>query len=319
MAVFTQATDQQIAKHLELYSLDALVKSTAIAEGTDNSNYILQTQNKRYIFTIFEQRFEQQNVSFYIDLMKHFANHGILCPAPIATKSGAYIADFDGKPSVIVTFMEGKSIKHPDTTHLKEIGTHLAKLHLAGSDFEQKRENDFNPVACRNMFNTLGEKAESIKTGLAAEIEQELSWIESHWPDGLPSGIIHADLFPDNVFFSGQNLSALIDFYYACYDAYLYDVAICLNAWCFERGNDFNITKAKALLSAYNHIRPLSQKEKETLPVLASAAAMRFLLMRLQNWKRHAEDTLVTHRDPVEYLHRIRFHHGMSQSELYGI
>jgi homoserine kinase type II len=224
-----------------------------------------------------------------------------------------------GRPAAIVTFLEGVWIRRPQPRHCAAVGKALAQLHVAGRDFGLCRRNDLGLDGWRPLFGRFEARADEVLPGLAAAIRQELDFLAAHWPEGLEQGIIHADLFPDNVFFLGDRLSGLIDFYFACNDALAYDIAVTLNAWCFESDHSFNITKGQALLKGYESVRPLEPGERDSLPVLARGAALRFLLTRAYDWLHTASDALVSRKDPAEFLRRLKFHRSVRSTSEYGL
>jgi len=223
------------------------------------------------------------------------------------------------RPAALITFLEGVSVKRPQPKHCAELGRALAKFHLGGQDFDLKRENALSVSGWRPLFKECHARADEVAAGLSKEIDAELSHLEANWPKALPQGVIHADMFPDNVFFIGDRLSGVIDFYFACNDALAYDLAICLNAWCFEHDASFNITKARALLQAYNEVRPLKASELAALPLLARGSALRFLLTRLYDWLNRQPGALVSPKNPTEYIRRLRFHRGITSPAGYGL
>ncbi|MCE3232773.1 MAG: homoserine kinase [Rickettsiaceae bacterium] len=319
MAVYTQISDSQISTLLEQYNIGKCIDLKAIEQGIQNSNYFLTTETGKYIFTIFEQRLVSDDLSFYLNLMEHLSSKDVPCPVPIKTRSGNNLIQIAGKPCSIVSFLNGKSTKNLRAEHLEELGKNLAKMHIAASDFKMKCENKFSLQGWGTLFNAVKPHADKLKPGLANEIEDQLGYLSVNWPTSLYSGIVHADLFPDNVFFEQDKLVGIIDFYFACNDFLMYDVAICLNAWCFENNKDFNITKARKLLSSYNQVRKISEEELNALPILSSGAALRFLLTRLYDWFNQVEDALVKPKDPLEYLNKLRFHNGIKSHTEYGL
>jgi homoserine kinase type II len=291
----------------------------AIEQGIDNSNYFLTTQTGKYIFTIYENRIGKESLPFYLNLMQHLSRKGIPCPVPVLTKNGEALAEISGRPCAIVSFLKGKSTKSIRNCHTEELGKYMAKMHIAASDFPMQMENSMSLKRWGGLFNIVRPHADTLESGLAAEIEQELGYLTVNWPKSLYSGIIHADLFPDNVFFDHENLVGIIDFYFACNDFLMYDVAVCLNAWCFESYDEFNVTKARRLISSYNNIRKISDEELQALPILARGAALRFLLTRLYDWFNPAEGALVKAKDPMEYLQKLRFHSSIKSLGEYGL
>lgn len=317
MAVYTHVTDDEVAALLTSYGIGTLVSLKGITSGVENSNYLLTTDQDSYIFTIFEKRVNKNDLPFFLGLKEHLANRGVPCPLPVKTREGALLSSIQSKPCTIVSFLAGKSTHSIRNAHVKELGKHMAHLHLAAHDFKLKRENDLSIASWQSLYDSIKHRVDEILPALSQEIEAQLAALRKHWPINLPQGIIHGDLFPDNVFFKEKTLAGLIDFYFACNDTLMYDLAICLNAWCFEKGNDFNITKAQQLLSSYHAVRPMSSNEFNALPILASGAAMRFLLTRLYDWFHRDETAVVVPKDPLEYLYRLRFHQQVESYQGY--
>jgi homoserine kinase type II len=250
--------------------------------------------------------------------MEHLAKRGITCPQPVKNKQGGVLGTIAGRPAAMVTFLDGMWIRRPKPEHCAAVGEALARLHLAGADFKMKRPNALSIEAWPQLFNQAKDRGDSVRAGLCDEIAKELDVLAKNWPRDLPQGVIHADLFPDNVFFLDGKLSGLIDFYFACTDTLAFDVAICLNAWCFEPDHSYNVTKGRALLRAYGDVRPLSSAERAALPVLARGAAMRFLLTRLVDWLAVPDGALVKPKDPLEYFRKLRFHQTLKSAQDYG-
>jgi homoserine kinase type II len=268
---------------------------------------------------LYEKRVAPEDLPFFLALMEHLAARGLNCPQPVKTKSGALLGFVAGRPAAIVTFLDGMWIRRPSAAHCGAVGAALAKLHLAGADFAMKRRNALSVDGWRPLCVASAAGADAVQPGLRDTIEREVALLEGSWPSGLPDGVIHADLFPDNVFFLGNELSGLIDFYFACTDTLAYDVAICLNAWCFEPDHAYNVTKGRALLQGYVAQRPLSVEERACLPLLARGAALRFLLTRLVDWLNVPPGALVRPKDPLEYLRKLRFHRAVGSVRDYGI
>lgn len=319
MAVYTDVTSSQLDAFLARYALGTLVSYHGIAEGVENSNFLLQTTQATYILTLYEKRVARADLPFFIGLMRHLASNGISCPQPVANRDGEALGELAGRPAAIVTFLPGVSVRRPTVSHCGQLGAALAQLHLAGADFEMRRPNALSVGGWRPLYEATEGRSDSVMPSLAATIESELAELEAHWPAGLPAGVIHADLFPDNAFFLDDRLSGIIDFYFACTDLYAYDVAVCLNAWCFEPDGAFNATKGRALLAGYNSVRPLSAEEAAALPRLARGAALRFLLTRLVDWLNVPEGALVKPKDPLEYLRKLRFHRAVDSARDYGL
>jgi homoserine kinase type II len=319
MAVYTEVPDEELEIFLAAYDIGALLSYKGIAEGVENSNFMLHTDKGVYFLTLYEKRVAASDLPFFLGLMDHLAGRGINCPTPLRNRQGAVLGELAGRPAVIVNFLEGVHVRRPQPRHCVEVGAALARMHLAGRDFALTRPNALNVDAWGPLFDACRDGADELAPGLAQDLDRELNLLAREWPRQLPGGVIHADLFPDNVFFIGDRLSGLIDFYFACNDAFAYDLAICLNAWCFESDGSFNITKARALLQAYTQVRPLEAAELATLPLLARGAAMRFLLTRLYDWTNQAPGALVKPKNPKEYLTRLRFHRGVSTPAGYGL
>jgi homoserine kinase type II len=319
MAVYTDISETELANFLTEYDIGELRSYRGIAEGSENSNYLLHTSGGEFILTLYEKRVERGDLPFFLGLMQHLAKKGISCPLPVERRDGELISAIAGRPAAIITFLEGFWVRRPTAAHCREVGKALAGLHLAGQDFPLRRENAMGIAGWKKLWNGARERAHEVEPGLASEIEADFAGLEADWPGGLPEGVIHADLFPDNVFFLDHHLSGLIDFYFACNDFLAYDLATCLNAWCFEKDFSFNLTKAKALMDGYQSVRPLTRDEIEALPVLAHGSALRFLLTRLYDWLHVADGAMVQKRDPKEYLRRVRFHRAISSASEYGV
>ena len=319
MAVYTEIDEAGLASFLSAYDLGDAVRLDGIAEGVENTNYRLQTTAGLYILTIYEKRVAPRDLPFFLGLMDHLAAVGVPCPTPVHGRDGEALRTLAGKHAAIVSFLEGAWPRRPRPAHCQALGAAIANMHLAGAGFAGKRTNNLSVAGWRGVFEACAARANEVAQGLREEIGEELADLEANWPEALPAGVIHADLFPDNVFFRGETLSGIIDFYFACNDAFAYEIAICLNAWCFEGDGSFNITKARVLLQAYRGVRPFSDAEVRTLPLLARGAALRFLLTRLHDWLNHVDGALVRPKDPLEYLQRLRFHRTVEGPSGYGL
>jgi homoserine kinase type II len=319
MAVYTEVSDEDLARFIASYDLGALLSYKGIAEGVENTNYLLHTEKGPYFLTLYEKRVAPSDLPFFLGLMEHLANAGLTCPTPVHDAEGRTLRALAGRPAALVTFLEGVWLRRPQPRHCLEVGKALARMHLAGRGFAGRRANALGLSGWRPLFERFKPQADDVAPGLAATIEQELDDLEAHWPTGLAEGVIHADLFPDNVFFLGDRLSGLIDFYFACNDALAYDIAVTLNAWCFESDHTFNMTKSQALLKGYRSLRPLTPEESAALPLLARGAALRFLLTRAYDWLNTASTALVSRKDPNEFLRRLRFHKSVRGAGEYGV
>ena len=262
---------------------------------------------------------DEGDLPFYLGLMQHLADRGLSCPLPLARDDGAPYGRLCGRPAALISFLEGMWLRKPAATHCRELGVALARMHIAGQDFELTRKNALALKGWVDLWDKSAARADEVQKGLESEITMELATLEDRWPVDLPEGVIHADLFPDNVFFIGDRLSGLIDFYFACNDFLAYDLSICLNAWCFEKDGAFNVTKARALIEGYQSVRPLGEDEIEALPLLCRGSALRFFLTRLYDWLNTPAGALVVKKDPLEYLRYLRFHRSVATASEYGL
>jgi homoserine kinase type II len=319
MAVYTDVSAEDLADFLADYDLGELLSYKGIAEGVENSNFLVHTSRGYFILTLYEKRVAPEDLPFFLALMEHLAERGITCPQPVKNETGDMLGFVAGRPAALVTFLDGMWIRRPSARHCAALGEALARLHLAGADFPLRRRNALSADGWRPLYVASAAGADSLQPGLREAIEKELTLLEGAWPGGLPEGVIHADLFPDNVFFLGDKLSGLIDFYFACTDTLAYDVAICLNAWCFEPDHAYNVTKGRALLHGYASARPLVVEERAALPLLARGAALRFLLTRLVDWLDVPPGALVRPKDPLEYFRKLRFHQAVTGVRDYGV
>ena len=319
MAVYTDISEEELSVYLKDYEIGGALSYKGIAEGSENSNFLLHTSGGVYILTLYEKRVDRAELPFFLGLMQHLAQKGISCPLPVMRRDGALIGELAGRPAAIITFLEGVWMRRPTATHCREVGRALAEMHVAGADFPMHRKNRLSVDGWKELWDKARPMADTYEPGLVAEIDAEFAAFERGWPTDLPTGVIHADLFPDNVFFLGNSLSGLIDFYFACNDLFAYDLATCLNAWCFEKDHSFNQTKARALLSGYQSVRPLEEAERLALPLLARGAALRFMLTRLYDWLTIPDGALVQKRDPMEFIRRLRFHRHIGSAAEYGL
>ena len=281
MAVYTDVSDEELRAFLSGYDAGEVTAFKGIAEGVENSNFFVQTTRSPFILTLYEKRVAEGDLPFFLGLMDHLAGRGLVCPLPVRDRSGRTLGRLAGRPAVLVTFLQGLAVRRPGVPHCRQVGAALAKLHEAGRDFPLRRPNALSLPGWEPLLLRAGAGADRVSPGLAERARRTLDELSASWPSGLPGGVIHADLFTDNVFFSRDELSGLIDFYFACDDAFAYDLAICLNAWCFETDGSFNATKGRAMIAGYQSVRPLGPDEVEALPTLARGAALRFMLTRL--------------------------------------
>lgn len=312
MAVYTEVSDEALAAFLGEYDIGAAVAFRGIAEGVENSNFSLRTTAGDFILTLYEKRVDPAELPWFLGLMEHLAGRGITCPQPVRGRDGAALRRLAGRHAAVTTFLPGVWPRRVRPEHCAPVGEALARLHLAGEGYAATRTNALGPAGWGPLLERARESlaatgADAATAALCEELGAALGGILAGWPKGLPTGHIHADLFPDNVFFLDGRLSGLIDFYFAATDLLAYDIAVCLNAWCFEPDYMFNVTKARAMLGAYDAVRPLSAAERAALPILCRGAAMRFALTRLFDWINTPPGALVTRKDPMEYIRRLRF------------
>ncbi|UUX48720.1 homoserine kinase [Nisaea acidiphila] len=319
MAVYTSVSDDDLETFLKAYDIGDPLSFAGIAEGVENSNFMVRTTTGTYILTLYEKRVDPDDLPFFLNLMNHLSAKGLSCPEPVRTRSGEMLASLNDRPAAVVTFLDGVWHRKVSPAHCYALGGELARMHDLGGDFSMVRENNLSVASWRPLLESCGPQSDGVKPGLYAFLEQEITFLEQNWPKDLPRGVVHADLFPDNVFFLGDKVSGFIDFYFACTDMLVYDLAICLNAWCFETDGSFNVTKARQMISSYDAVRKLSDAEMAALPVLARGSATRFLLTRLYDWINHPEGAFVKPKDPMEYHRKLSFHQSVTSSAGYGI
>ena len=319
MAVYTEVSDEELSAFLAGYDLGRVLACKGIAEGVENSNFFLQTEAGSFILTLYEKRVREADLPFFLGLMDHLSARGLTCPQPVHNRQGAALGRLAGRPAVIVTFLTGVSVKRPRAGHCRALGGALARLHEAGRDFSMTRPNALSLASWPVLFAEAEARADTVAPGLAERTRRELAHLEAVWPSGLPTGVIHADLFTDNVFFIGETVSGLIDFYFACTDAFAYDLAVCLNAWCFEPDGSFNRTKGQAMIAGYEAVRRLKPEEAEALPALCRGSALRFMLTRLVDWLNVPPGALVKPKDPLEFDRRLAFHRHVTSAAEYGL
>jgi homoserine kinase type II len=319
MAVYTDVADDELRAFVALYDIGEVLSCKGIAEGVENSNFLITTERGNFILTLYEKRVAPRDLPFFIALMEHLAARGVACPTPVRGRDGIALRELCGRPAAVVTFLAGMWPRRIQPFHCSAVGAALAALHRAGASFAMSRPNDLSVGGWQRLYDACRCRAAAVYPGLAEELGAELALLDAEWPSGLPTGVIHADLFPDNVFFRDREVSGLIDFYFACTDSLAYDLAICLNAWCFEADGSLNVTKARLLLDGYRRGRPLTPAELAALPLLARGSALRFVLTRLFDWLNQPAGALVQPKDPVEFLRKLRFHRGITNLAAYGI
>jgi homoserine kinase type II len=319
MAVYTEVPDNELRAFIEQYEIGEVMACKGIAEGVENSNYLLHTTQGSYILTLYEKRVKREDLPFFLGLMQHLAAKGLNCPTPLNGKDGTALRELCGRPAAICSFLEGMWPRRPNERHCQLLGAALADLHVKGRDFGMQRPNNLSLAGWQELAHKTAARADEVEAGLAKLIADEVRYLETHWPQGLEIGTIHADLFPDNVFFLGDKLSGLIDFYFACTDFLAYDLAVCINAWCFEGDGSFNVTKAQKMVRGYDSHRKIPEAEIAALPILARGSALRFLLTRLYDWLNHPPGAFVQPKDPLEYRRKLSFHRQCKSASAYGI
>lgn len=321
MAVYTNVQKSEVEFLLKNYDLGNFIKIEGIQSGVVNSNYHLYTNKGRYILTIYEQASgsELNDLSYFFNLKKHLSLNGINCPSVLTDNNGNYLNKIQNKPCAIVSFLKGNPVNKINNFHLEELGENIAKMHLASNDFELKRENDFSISKCEKLFLDVKDHIKTIGPYLLDELEHNIDEIKHLYPKELPKSVIHGDLFPDNVFFENNKLVGIIDFYFACDDYCIYDLAICLNAWCFDYHEEFNVTKARKLFTSYNKVKKISEEELNSLPIFTRLSSLRFLLTRIYDWVNHDKNALVKAKNPNEYLKKFNFHKNIKSYKQYGI
>ncbi len=305
MAVYTPIAREALEAFLRGFDLGALVAFEGIAQGVENSNFKVETTLGRFILTLYERRVREADLPYFLDLMGWLGRRGFPCPAPQADRGGRTLHRLCGRPAALVSFLDGRSVERPEPRHCREAGAALARLHQAGEGFPGHRANDLGGAAWAGLFEGREAAAEALRPGLSHRIAEDLQALARDWPGELPAGVIHADLFPDNVFFQKGRFAAAIDFYFACNDGLAYDLAVCLNSWCFDPAGGYLPEHAHALVGGYERVRVLSAAEWAGLPVLARGAAMRFFLTRLADWNATPPGALVRPKDPMEYTARL--------------
>ena len=318
MAVYTKITDKELAKFLENYNISQVISFQGIAEGVENTNYLIKTQESSYILTIYEKRVKSSDLPFFLGLMDHLASSNFPCPIPIHTKKGEILSFIANKPAALISFINGKIIDHPNENHCYQIGESIANLHITCKDFAKKRENSLLFDGWKKLIESCSERHSKISVDLEKKIHAEYDFLSESWPTILPTGVIHADLFTDNAFFTNDKLSGIIDFYFACNDFFAYDIAICINAWCFNNNIQFNIKNSESLINGYQKIRKLTQEEKQYMPILFRGAAFRFFLTRLYDLNNYKKGAFVKPKDPMEFWKILSYHQLPKNPKEYG-
>ena len=320
MAVYTKLSKNELMEFFSKYNLGKLLNHKEIKECIENTNYFIQTEKGKFILTLYEKRVDQKDLPFFISLMRNLFDKNFPSPEPIINKNGSYISEILDKKAAVVSFLDGHAKKTLSPNNCYDIGIHTAKLHAITKDLTGRRENKLSINSWKKIYNKVEKDCSKIHPNLSKVIKKNLDEIEKNWPKNIPAGIIHADLFPDNIFFKNEKLSGIIDYYFSCYDFYAFEIAIGLNALCFEGINEnlsFNVTKAKKFIDGYSSIRKLTAEEKKCLKILCQGAAIRFLLTRVLDYLNLTQGALVKIKDPIEYLKRLEFHNDVKNYEDY--
>ena len=320
MAIYTKLSENNLKDFFSKYNLGKLLRFKGIQEGIENTNYFVQMEKGKFILTVYEKRVEEKDLPFFMSLMRNLFDSNFPSPEPIINKNGSYITDILNKKAAVVSFLDGAAKKNLNPENCNEVGIQTAKLHLITKNLSGKRENKLSLNSWKKIYNSIKNKCSKIHPDLSKIIEKNLNEIESNWPKKIPMGIIHADLFPDNIFFKDNKVSGIIDFYFSCNDFYAFEIAICLNALCFEGKNEnlsFNVTKAKKFIDGYSSIKKLTENEKESLKILCQVAAIRFLLTRVFDYLNLTKGAIVKIKDPIEYLKRLKFHDSVKNYQDY--
>ena len=307
MAVYTKLEHQEVRQFLEQYNINNFKDYKGITEGVENTNYLIKTSEQDYILTIYEKRVDENDLPFFIKLLSYLSENKFPCPKPIANKNNEKINRIKNKNAALVTFLNGQSKNKITSEECFEIGKITAQLHEITKKFDINRKNNLSIKNWDSIFEKTIKQKIDLDESIIKKTKNYLNFLKDKWPKNLPQGIIHADLFPDNIFFTNNKVSGIIDFYFACNDFFAYEIAICINSLCFDNNSTFNMTKAKNLIDGYTSIRTLSEDEKKYLPILSMGAAMRFYLTRLYDFYHTDNKADVKIKDPFEYLKKIEF------------
>lgn len=321
MAVYTKINNYDVANLLEKYDIGVFEKIVGIESGVVNSNFHLFTDKGRFIITIYEKvsGTELLDLNYFFKLKEHLYQNKILCPLPLKDKQGKFLNSLKNKPCAIVSYLSGSPVNYPKNHHIKLLGENIAKMHAVSGNFALQRKNDFSFLKLHEILDAIKPNADSLRDGLYDEINDCLIQVKTSINSSLPKSVIHADLFCDNVFFDNQKFAGFIDFYFACDGFCVYDLAICLNAWCFEHHEELNVTKFRKLLSGYNKFKTLTELEIASIPTFAKLAAIRFLVTRIYDWHNCDKSALVQAKDPKEFLKRFDFHKNINSYKQYGL
>lgn len=309
MAVYTHIAAEEMEALLSEYDVGTLISAKGIAEGVENSNYLIETTGGRFILTIYEKRVDSGDLPFFLALLDHLADKHCPVPRTIHDRSGSGLRQWKGKNLALIEYLPGVSVSHPSPAKARAVGAALGQMHLAVADFPRKRANDLGISGWQDLGERCGADLDRIQAGLQSRVFDELEFLKEHWPPDLPRAIIHADLFPDNVLMLGDRVTGLIDFYFACEDVRAWDLAVTHAAWSFSSdGSIFREKVGAALIEGYRDEIEVDPAETAAFPILARGACLRFLLTRAWDWLNTPADALVTRKDPIAFLNRLDYY-----------
>ena len=320
MAVYTKINNQDILSLSQKFNLGKIIKFYGITKGIENTNYLLKTNNNKYILTIFEKRVQKKDLPFFMKLMDKLNQQKINCPKPIKDKNGKYLTLIKNKTACIVTFLNGKDKQNLNNKNCYDVGKNIGKLHNAAHKIKLYRKNSMSINNLESLLKNIKFRSKTIVPNLKSVLRTNLREIKKEWPKNLPKGIIHGDLFIDNIFFNKDKFAGFIDFYFSCNDYSMYEIAICINALCFDKRNNkfvLNNQKVKSLIKGYQSVKKIYQKEKDALNVLCRGAALRYLLTRIYDYINTPKTALIKIKDPKEYFQKLIIHNNLNSFKNY--
>jgi len=320
MAIYTKISRGDISFIEKKFNLGKIISFKGIKKGIENTNYLLKTKNKKFILTVFEKRVQKKDLPFFMNLMDKLSKYKINSPKPQRNKKGHFLIKIKNKTGSIVSFVEGKDKLKLNSKNCYEIGKNIAKFHRASKKIKLYRKNSLSLKEWPKLLNKIGNKSKIISPNLNGLMKDSFLEIKNKWPKNLPYGIIHADLFIDNIFFKKNKFHGYIDFYFACNDFLMYEIAICINALCFDKKNNkfiFNKKKSSNLIRGYSKIRKFSDKEKKSLNILCKGAALRYLLTRTYDYLNTPKNAVIKIKNPREYIQKLKVHNKFKNFKNY--
>ena len=320
MAVYTKINNKDIISLSKKFNLGKIIKFQGIKQGIENTNYLLKTNNKKYILTIFEKRVQKKDLPFFMKLMDRLNHQKINSPKPLKDKKEKYLTLIKNKNACIVTFLNGKDKKNLNNKNCYDVGKNIGKLHNASLRIKLYRKNSMSINNLESLLKSIKFKSKNIDQNLKSKLKINLKKIKKEWPKNLPTGIIHGDLFIDNIFFNKNKFSGFIDFYFSCNDYLMYEIAISINALCFDKKNNkfiMNNQKVKSLIKGYQSVKKISLKEKDSLNILCRGAALRYLLTRIYDYFNTPKTALINIKDPKEYFQKLTIHNNLNSYKDY--